>query len=154
MADTSIQRKAEEWIVENELPRLFGQRFSKRRLMLQWGGLFEVDAVSEDGKTAVCVSTSCYRTAGGNQATAKFQKIRADALYLLHVEGVEQRVLAFTDQGMVQQFEKARSAGRFPPADVIELRLVSLPECLETQLRAATCAASAEVSPHAQSSSR
>lgn len=152
MADTKIQRKAEEWIVENELPRLYGQRFSKGRVTLLWGGRFEFDGVSADGKTIVCVSTSCCRTAGGRPAIAKYQKIRADALYLLNAQDVKRRVLAFTDQGMIQQFEREQLAGRFPPPEVIELQLVSLPEVLATELRAATCAASVEVSPQRERS--
>jgi hypothetical protein len=84
MADTTVQGKIELWIVENELGQFFGGRtFSKRKVPLKWGGAFEFDAVSADGRVVVCVSTSCCRTASGRNAIGKFHKLKADALYLL-----------------------------------------------------------------------
>jgi len=85
MADTTVQGKVERWIVENELPRWFGARpFSKRRMQLTWGGEFEFDAVSADGAVVVSVSTGCCKTVSGRNATGKYHKLKADALYLLH----------------------------------------------------------------------
>ncbi len=147
MADTTVQRKAEAWIVEHELPRLYGQPFAERGMRLQWGGSFKFDAVSVDGKTIACVSTSCCYTATGRRGVGKFNKLRADALYLLHAVDVERCVMVFTDQGMLEHFAKEQRAGRFPPEKLIELRLAMLPDALAAELRVATGLASAEVSP-------
>lgn len=147
MADTRVQHKIERWIVDNELPRLYGERFSKRSVPLTWGGSFEFDAVSADGKIIACVSTSCWQTASGRNAIGKFHKIKADTLYLLHATATERMVLVFTDLGMMMHFEKERSRGRFPPATAIELRLIELPQTLADELRLATKVASVEVSP-------
>lgn len=150
MADTTLQKRAEEWIVANELPRLYGQPFAKRGVRLAWGGSFEFDAVSVDGRTVVCISTSCCLTASGGLAKGTFQKIRSDALYLLSAQDAGRRVLAFTDEGMIGHFEKERRVGRFPSPNQIELLLVTLPEGLAAELRVAVRTASAEVSPKGQ----
>ena len=147
MADTSVHGKVERWIVANELPRLCGEQFSKGRVPLTWGGVFECDAVSSDSGTVACISTSCCRTATGRQAIGKFHKLRADALYLLHTSGTRRRILTFTDPGMLEHFEKERTRGRFPPQSAIELLLVDLPRDLAEELRVATSVASSEVSP-------
>lgn len=147
MADTRVQRRVEEWIVERELPAIYGASFSKRTLSLSWGGVFEFDAVSADGKIVACISTSGCRTATGRNAVGKYHKIRADALYLLHAIHTTKLALPFTDPGMLAHFEKERARGRFPPADVIELRLVTLPATLAADLQLATRSASVEVSP-------
>jgi hypothetical protein len=148
MADTSVQGKVERWIVEHDLPRSFGGRpFAKRKVHLTWGGEFEFDAVSADGTVVVCVSTSCCKTASGRNAIGKYHKLKADALYLLHTVGAERRAMVFTDAGMLAHFEKERARGRFPPATAIDLIAATLPDNLAGELREATRAASAEVSP-------
>lgn len=123
MADSKVQHKVERWIVEHELPKVYGEPFAKRIVSLTWGGSFEFDAVSADAKVVACVSTSCCRTASGKNAIGKFHKIKADTLYLLHANATERLVLVFTDPGMVKHFEAERQRGRFPPATAIELRL-------------------------------
>ena len=128
MADTSVQREVEAWIVRNELPRLYAQPFAKRELTLAWGGVFEFDAVSENGRTAVCISTSPSRTASGNLAVGKIQKIKADTLYLLNAKSLEARVLMFTEKSMLEHFNKERRAGRFPSEPLLVLRFVELPK--------------------------
>jgi len=147
MADTQVQLQAEEWIVSNELPRMFSQGFSKTKLRLSWGGEFEFDAVSKDGSIAASVSTSRCRTAGGRPAVGKYHKIRSDVLYLLNAVGPKRRVLVFTDPEMVRRFEAESSHGRFPSADEIGLHLAKLPETLEEALGRARKNASDEVSP-------
>jgi hypothetical protein len=154
MADTSVHGKVERWIVANELPRLYGEQFSKGRVPLTWGGVFECDAVSSDSRTVACISTSCCRTATGRQAIGKFQKLKADTLYLLHTSTTSRRLLVFTDPGMLKHFEKERERGRFPPQSAIELLLVTLPSDLAEELRLATSVASFEVSPRASEPSR
>ncbi len=84
MVDTSVQHKAEAGVIEHGLPKLFPAiLFAGRKLKLIWGGSFAFDAVSRDGAMVVAISTSAARTATGKLATAKFQKLKTDALYLL-----------------------------------------------------------------------
>ena len=107
MADTTAQHAAEQWVVSEFLARHFpGVKFVGRKLTLKWGGLFAFDAVSGDGKIVGLISTSAARTAGGKAAIAKFQKLKADALYLLHVVGAERLVMIFTEESMLRHFEK------------------------------------------------
>ena len=93
MADTSVQHKAEAWVIEHGLPKLFpANSFAGKKLKLTWGGSFAFDAVSNDGTIVAAISTSAARTATGKLATAKFQKLKTDALYLLHLETDARRV--------------------------------------------------------------
>jgi hypothetical protein len=145
MANTEFQRQVEAEIVSDVLPPMYGEKFEKARVALTWRGVFEFDAVSADRRTVMCISTSCCVTARGRPAIAKFQKIKADALYLLHAVGVERRVLVFTDPAMLAHFEKERNRGRFPPEREIELQVVPLPTDLARALKEATAAASQEI---------
>jgi hypothetical protein len=99
VADTRVQREVESWIRQNWLPREYGQAFHSRELRLTAGGVFDFDAVSEDGKIAVTISTGGTQTASGKRASGKLQKIRADALFLMMAE-VARRVLLFTEADM------------------------------------------------------
>lgn len=146
MADTSAQHVAEEWVVSRFLCKRFeGETFTGRKLPLKWGGQFAFDAVSEDGKIVGLISTSAARTAGGKAATAKFQKLKADALYLLHVVGAKRLVMIFTEESMLRHFEKERKSGRFPPE--IEFVLALLPDDIHAQVLSARHSASVETSP-------
>jgi len=147
MADSKVQGKVEAWIVRNVLPAIYGQPFRKATMRLTWGGTFEFDAVSADGKIVGCVSTACCLTAGGRQAIGKYHKIRADVLFLLNAEAAERRILIFTDKQMEAHFERERTRGRFPPPSVIEMRTVEIPDELAAELRKAAAIASIEVSP-------
>jgi hypothetical protein len=147
VATTRAQLNAEQHVVQRALPNLFGQEFRKRRVSLEWGGSFECDAMSDDGRIAVCVSTSSARTAGGKPAIGKYHKIRSDALYLLAAKGVGRRILVFTDLGMLKHFEAEQERGRFPGTDLIGLRYVDLPDDLRVALEKAVDAASREVTP-------
>ncbi len=146
MANTKVQLQAERWVVR-ELERMFGVGFAKSKVSLTWGGAFEFDAVSIDGSVVACVSTSKRRTARGRPAIGKLHKIRSDVLFLLNARGATQRVLVFTDAGMVAHFEAERARGRFPPLDQVELRFVRLPDELTAALTAAQRDAAVEVSP-------
>jgi hypothetical protein len=146
MADTRAQHQAEQWVVQQGLASLFpGVSFAKRKVKLTWGGEFEFDAVSPDGKIVGAVSTSAARTASGKGAAAKYQKLKTDALYLLHAHEVERRVIVFTELAMLQYFEKQRELGRFPPE--IELRYIALPPDMHTLVSEARQVASRETSP-------
>lgn len=144
MADSRAQRDAEIWIRENWLPQQLGQPFDKRRLTLSWGGKFEFDAVSLDGRIAVCISTCGGRTSGGKKASPKLNKIRSDALFLLSAEA-NRRIILFSDQLMFNLCETEQKAGRFPLN--VEIILVSLPAEFEDALRCARRTAALEVSP-------
>lgn len=147
MADTRPQGNIERWVVAHVLPTRYGEGFSKRVVTLTWGGSFEFDAVSADGETVVCISTSCCRTAGGRPAVGKYHKIRADALYLLNARDAARRVLIFTDRHMFDYFTSEQKRGRFPTFSEIELGYVELPSDLAAVLSKAAQVASAEVSP-------
>jgi len=146
MADTSAQHSAEEWVVSHFLPRHFkGISFRGRKLTVKWGGQFAFDAVSDDGKIVGLISTSASRTASGKAAIAKYQKLKADALYLLNVIGAKQLFMIFTEESMLSHFEKERQSGRFPPE--IALLHASLPEKIHVHVLGARRAASIETSP-------
>lgn len=147
MADTSVQHKAEAWVIEHGLPKLFpGISFAGKKLKLTWGGAFAFDAVSNDGTMVIAISTSAARTATGKLATAKFQKLKTDALYLLHLENEARRLMAFTEESMYEYFKKSVATGRFPPE--IELLHIPLPVELHTQVLASRAVASKETSPN------
>ena len=146
MADTSVQHKAEAWIVAHGMPIHFkGMSFTGRKMRLVWGGQFAFDAVSADGSIVASISTSAARTATKKLATAKFQKLKTDALYLLNLEKEARRVMVFTEESMFDYFKKAVTAGRFPPN--IELLHISLPIELHAEVVASRAIASNETSP-------
>jgi len=144
MADSKTQREAEIWIREKWLPKKFGQQFVKKKLSLRSGGKFEFDGVSLDGRIAVSISTSCGITSGGKKASPKLHKMRSDALFLLLAD-VEQRVLVFSDQCMLDLCQREKNAGRFPHE--IDIIPVQLPSELEDALVHARRDAALEVSP-------
>jgi hypothetical protein len=145
MADTTVQKRAEVWIIEYGLPDIFGVSFECRKLKLNWGGVFEFDAVSIDGSVIASVSTSSVKTAGNKLATAKIQKIKCDTLYLLHATGAKKRALVFSELDMLRHFEKEVKNGRFPKG--IQLIHVALPPGLQREVEIARRAASLETSP-------
>lgn len=147
MADTTVQHKAETWVIEHGLRKPFPAiSFAGRKLKLTWGGSFAFDAVSSDGAIVIAISTSAARTATGKLATAKFQKLKTDALYLLHLETDARRVMAFTEDSMYEYFKKSVVTGRFPPT--IELLHIPLPAELHAQVLASRKVASNETSPN------
>jgi len=146
MADTTVQHKAEAWVIEHGLPTRFpGVLFAGKKLKLSWGGFFSFDAVSQDQTIVVSISSSGARTATGKLATAKFQKLKTDALYLLNLETDVRRIMVFTEESMCDYFKKAALAGRFPPS--IELLHISLPSGLNAEVLASREVASNETSP-------
>jgi hypothetical protein len=146
MADTSVHHEAEAWIIEHGLSRHFpGMSFSGQKLKLTWGGMFSFDAASEDQSIVVAISTSAARTNTNKLATAKFQKLKTDALYLLNLEAKARRVMVFTESSMLEYFERAAIGGRFPPS--IELLHIALPTELNLRVLTSRTAASIETSP-------
>ena len=146
MADTSVQHEAESWVINYGLPTLFpGVTFAGKKLKLTWGGQFAFDAVSQDQSIVAAISTSSARTATGKLATAKFQKLKTDALYLLHLETPARRLMVFTEPSMHEYFKAATAAGRFPPN--LELLLIALPPELHAKVLVSREVASKETSP-------
>lgn len=62
MADTRIQLEVEDWVRRNWMPTQYGSKFSRERLPLRSGGVFDFDAVSEDRSIVGTISTSGART--------------------------------------------------------------------------------------------
>ena len=147
MADTTAQLEIEEWIRNEWLPRQYGQRFNKGNLKLSSGGFFEFDAVSEDEKVVVTISTSRAKTVRGRGGAGKIQKIRADMFFLLLAEA-ELRSVVLTEPDMLEFWQKEKVNGRVP--DSITFISVSLPPELMTRLQNARAAAEKEVSPRQQ----
>lgn len=144
MADSKCQLEAEVWIREAWLPEKFGQRFTKQRLRLEPGGLFEFDGVSEDGRIAVTISTCGGETTGGNKAKPKLNKIRSDILFLSLVN-VTRRVVVFSCSKMHALCEAEMRGGRLPTS--VEILLAQVPAEMEAALAAARLVAGREVSP-------
>jgi hypothetical protein len=48
MADTRIQLEVEDWVRRDWMPTQDGAKFSRERLRLRSGGVFDFDAVNED----------------------------------------------------------------------------------------------------------
>ena len=146
MANTPAQLDAERWIVSNFLPQNFdGLAFEGKKLKVKWGGEFAFDAVSFDGTIVGLISTSAAHTASGKSAIAKFQKLKADALYLLNVTGARRLFMVFTERTMLTHVEKEKLSGRFPPE--IEFLHVTLPEEIHVRVIEAGRIASAETTP-------
>jgi len=150
MADTTVQHKAEAWIIKHGLATQFpGVAFVGKKMKLSWGGSFAFDAVSQDQAMVIAISTSSARTSTGKLATAKFQKLKTDALYLLHLETEARRIMVFTEESMYEYFKKAVDAGRFPPS--IELLYIPLPAHLHAEVLLSREVASNETSPSSSS---
>lgn len=145
MADTRVQLEVEDWVRENWMRERFGQNFNRSRVKLSAGGVFDFDALSDDGKTVACISTSSAKTAGGKHAVGKLMKIRSDMLFLLMAVGVQRRMLVVTEKNMYDLCVKEQASGRAP--DNIEFVLAEIPDALRGKLIAARALASKEVSP-------
>jgi len=143
MADTRVQLEVEDWVRLNWLTPHFGMKFSRERLSLRSGGVFDFDAVSDDGSIVATISTSGSKTSGGKHAVGKMLKLRSDMLFLTMVEA-KRRVIVLTERDMCDQCEKEAAGGRVPPE--IEFVCASIPDDLRARLIAARSKASAELS--------
>jgi hypothetical protein len=61
----------------------FGMAFSRERVKLRTGGVFDFDAVSADETIIATIFTSSRRTANGNDTNCRMNKLPSDMLYLL-----------------------------------------------------------------------
>ena len=132
----------EDWVRREWMPERYGQRFSRERVELSSGGVFDFDAVSADGTIAANISTSSLRTAGGNLGSGKVQKVRSDIFFLLLAKAHRKMVL-LTERDMYERWLSEVERGRVP--DSIEFVHVHVPDDLDTQLRASRAEASREV---------
>ncbi|PWT97638.1 MAG: hypothetical protein C5B51_30920 [Terriglobia bacterium] len=144
MADSSVQKKVEEWVRDYWLTDRFGQRFARKRLRLAPGGEYSFDAVSADGTIVATISTSGSRTARRKRAAAKLHKIRAD-LYFLMLGSLPSRIVVLTEADMMSLCEKEAAEGRVTQG--IEFLHAQLPPHLVEALEDARRAASSEVTP-------
>ena len=144
MADTHVQLEVEDWIRRNWMPAQFGQKFHRDRLRLSSGGVFDFDAVSENGTIVANISTSGATTASGRRAVGKLLKIRSDMFFLLLAE-VERRLVVLTEPDMLELCQEEKERGRVPSS--IEFCVANIPDELAQRLRRARRKASREVSP-------
>jgi hypothetical protein len=145
MADTSGQKVVESWIRENILKPKYGCEFALRKLSLSWGGQFCFDAVSDDGRVVVNITSSPGKTSKGRSASGKMHKIKSDTLYLINAVGPVTRVQVFTEKSMAEHFEKEVRNGRYPKN--VELLVVSLPPEIQAEVTRVRQLAVEEVSP-------
>src|SRR5579871_5544396 len=143
MANTNVQLEVEDWVRRNWMTARFGVRFSRERLRLRSGGVFDFDAVSEDRSIVATISTSGSKTAGGKNAVGKLLKLRSDMLFLTMVEA-EKRLIVLTEPDMLKQCQKEADGGRVPPE--ITFLCAAIPEALRQRLIAARGKCSEEVS--------
>src|SRR5579871_6215711 len=131
MANTNVQLEVEDWVRRNWMTARFGVRFSRERLRLRSGGVFDFDAVSEDRSIVATISTSGSKTAGGKHAVGKILKLRSDMLFLTMVEATR-RVIVLTERDMYDQCRKEAAGGRAPPE--IEFACAEIPDELRARL--------------------
>jgi len=144
MADTRIQLEVEDWVRREWMPEKFRCQFFRERVSLSSGGVFDFDAVSEDGKIVATISTSGARTSSGKNAVGKMLKVRSD-IYFLLLASTERRLAVLTELDMFEQWQKEIAGGRVPAS--IEFVYVELPVELDNRLKGARNKASVEVSP-------
>jgi hypothetical protein len=119
----------------------FGTPFSRERLPLRSGGVFDFDAVSDDPSIIATISTSGAKTAGGKNAVGKLLKLRSDMLFLTMVKA-ERWLVVLTERDMYDQCAKEVAGGRVPSE--IEFVCADLPGDLRARLVAARMRASSE----------
>src|SRR5438128_8604497 len=146
MADTRIQLEVEDWVRRNWMPTQYGTKFSRERLRLRSGGVFDFDAVSDDHSIVATISTSGSKTSGGKNAVGKILKVRSDMLFLTLAEA-KRRVIVLTERDMCDQCEKEFAAGRVPKE--IEFICAEIPNDLRARLVEARSKASKESSSKA-----
>jgi|ERR1039457_4396283 hypothetical protein len=141
MADTRMQLEVEDWVRRNWMGEQYGTTFSRERLRLRSGGVFDFDAVSPDRSIVATISTSGRKTSTGKNGTGKMLKLRSDMLFLTMVDA-ERRIIVLTERDMCEQCESELESGRVPPE--IEFVCAVLPDEMRTRLIAARQKASDE----------
>src|SRR5258708_3885581 len=141
MADTRVQLEVEDWVRRHWMAPHFSMKFSRERLPLRSGGVFDFDAVSEDQSVVATISTSGAKTSGGKNAVGKILKLRSDILFLTMVQA-KRRIVILTERDMCDQCEKEAAGGRVPPE--IEFVCAIIPDELRVRLVTARLKASGE----------
>ena len=144
MADSTVTIKIEDWVRNVWMKNEYGQSFSKKILVLNTGGNYEFDAVSEDDKIVGLISTSSAFTASGNRAPGPNRKIKADILYFTMIK-TERKLLLFTEDNLYKEFVVEKNNRRIP--NDIELVKVNIPEDMNDELKMFKSIASKEVTP-------
>ena len=144
MADTRVQVMVEDWVRREWMPERNGQRFSRERVGLSSGGVFDFDAVSADGTIVANISTSGSKTATGKHAVGKMLKVRSD-IYFLLLARADRKLVLLTERDMYERWLSEVDSGRVPNS--IEFVHVEIPEDLDLKLRASRRTASREVTP-------
>ena len=139
-----VRVNAKTGCVENGMPKMFEQPFSKERVKLRSGGSFEFDAVSADKTLVANISTSGARTASGKHAVGKKMKLRPDIYFLLLTEA-SRKLIILCEADMHALCKREYDAGRIPKE--IEFFHVALPATLASKLVVARKISSEEVSP-------
>src|SRR5260370_41490023 len=129
MDDPRIQLVVEDWVRRNWMPSHFGAKFSRERLQLRSGGVFDFDAVSEDYSIVATISTSGSKTSAGKNPVGKILKLRSDMLFLTMGEA-KRRPVVLTEQDMVEQCKKEIPGGRV--RQEIEFVFAQIPTELRT----------------------
>src|ERR1700751_1458636 len=111
VANANVQIEVEDWVRRNWMASHFGMKFSRERLPLRSGGVFDFDAVSEDRSVVATISTSGAKTAGGKYAVGKMHKLRSDMLFLMMVQA-KRRLVILTERNMCTQCEQEAAGGR------------------------------------------
>lgn len=132
------------WIRRDWMLQEYDQKFRKRGLPLSSGGVFDLDAVSEDNKIVANTSTSGATTASGRPAVGKLMKIRADMYFLLLVDA-ERKLVVFSEPDMLELCQREARIGRVPSS--IEFVHAKIPGELATRLQGARKVAFGEVTP-------
>ena len=144
MADTRVQLEVEDWVRREWLPAKLGEVFSRERVKLTSGGVFDFDAVNGDFSIVATISTSSARTHSDKPAVGKILKIRSDMFFLL-LAPCKRRLVILTDRSMFDRCQNEVAAGRVPSS--IEFLHAELPVPLTERLAASQKAASQEVTP-------
>ena len=131
MADTRIQLEVEDWVRRNWMETQYGTKFSRERLRLRSGGVFDFDAVSDDHSIVATISTSGAKTSTGKYAVGKILKLRSDMLFLTQVDA-KRRIIVLTERDMCDQCNKEFAAGRVPKE--IEFVCADIPADLRARL--------------------
>jgi hypothetical protein len=146
MANTNAQMEAEKWIRKEYLPKLYGQEFTKRNMILKTRGEFAFEAVSENGNIMAAISTSKAEASRGRTPTGKLNKIRADVLYFYLLPKMpEKALLVCTEQSMVDLINSEINNGRFPTE--FEIIKVELPHELAEKVAESRREAAREAAP-------
>ncbi len=144
MADTRVQVTVEDWVRREWMPGRYGQRFSRDRVDLTSGGVFDFDAVSADGTMVANISTSGYKTAGGRHGAGKMFKVRSDIFFLLLAKA-DRKLLLLTERDMYEKWLSEAGSGRVPAS--VEFVHVEIPHDLNQKLTVSRRVASREVTP-------